>query len=324
MKFLISGGSGFIGSHLSASLVHDGHEVVILTRSFTPPLAGEPPSSGSRDFPRGQGQGGGLRYVAWDAKSPDGSWSSELSSSDGVINLAGASIGTRRWTRRRMAELLGSRLSATSAIVRAIELAPAEGRPAVLVSASGIDYYGDRRDDAVLIEDGAPGDSFLARLTQQWEGAAQKAAPLGVRVCCIRTAMAFGREAPAFRLLTFPFRLFVGGPLGDGRQWFTWIHIDDLVGIYRLALENSQLSGPINATAPDIRRQRDVAKEIGKVMRRPSVFPVPAPLLRLVLGQQSQLLLHGRRASPAKAQAAGYAFRFGGLHEALEDLLRRR
>jgi uncharacterized protein len=311
MKFLISGGSGFVGGHLVTSLVRDGHEVVVLARSVPPPRAGERPA-------------GGLRYVTWDARTPQGDWVSELSSSDGVVNLAGANIGTRRWTRRRMAELLGSRLAATSAIVRAIEQTPAERRPRVLVSASGIDYYGDRRDDAILTEDGAPGDSFLARLTQQWEGAAQKAAPLGVRVCCIRTAMAFGREAPAFRLLILPFRLFVGGSLGDGRQWFTWIHIDDLVGIYRLALENSTLSGPINATAPDVRRQRDVAKEIGKVMRRPSLFPVPAPILRLALGQQSQLLLHGRRASPAKALAAGYAFRFGGLDEALEDLLSDR
>jgi uncharacterized protein (TIGR01777 family) len=310
MKFLISGGSGFIGSHLSASLVQDGHEVVVLARSSPP---------GAAERPRG-----GLRYMTWDSRTLQGDWISELSSSHGVINLAGANIGTRRWTRRRMAELIGSRLSATSAIVRAIEQTPAERRPRVLVSASGIDYYGDRRDDAVLTEDAAPGDSFLARLTQQWEGAAQKAAPLGVRVCCIRTAMAFGREAPAFRLLTLPFRLFVGGPLGDGRQWFTWIHIDDLVGIYRLALENSTLRGPINATAPDVRPQRDVAKEIGRVMHRPSLFPVPAPILQLALGQQSQLLLHGRRASPAKAQAAGYAFRFGGLHEALQDLLRGR
>jgi uncharacterized protein (TIGR01777 family) len=308
MKLLISGGSGFIGRHLSASLVRDGHEVVVLARSLP--------------APRARDQDGGPRYVRWDARTPHGDWVSELSSSDGVVNLAGANIGTRRWTRRRMAELLGSRLSATSAIVGAIEQTPSERRPRVLVSASGIDYYGDRRDDAVLTEDGAPGDSFLARLTQQWEGAAQKAAPLGIRVCCIRTAMAFGREAPAFRLLILPFRLFVGGPLGDGRQWFTWIHIDDLVGIYRLALENGQLNGPINATAPDVRRQRDVAREIGKVMHRPSVFPVPAPVLQRALGQQSQLLLQGRRASPAKAQAAGYAFRFGGLHEALENLLR--
>jgi uncharacterized protein (TIGR01777 family) len=221
-----------------------------------------------------------------------------------------------------MAELLGSRLAATNAIVHAIEREPAGRRPPVLVNASGIDYYGDRRDDALVTEEAAPGDSFLARLSQQWEAAAQKAVALGVRVACVRTAMAFGREAPAFRLLVLPFRLFAGGPLGDGRQWFTWIHIDDLVGIYKLALRNDQVSGPINATAPDVRQQRDVAQEIGRVMRRPSFLPAPLPLLRLALGGMADLLLHGRRATPAKAQAAGYAFRFGGIHEALVDILR--
>ena len=258
----------------------------------------------------------------WDAKTPQEPWTSELSNTDGIVNLAGANIGKWPWTRRRQAELIASRLSASVAIVQAIGAMPVDRRPSVLVNASGIDYYGDRGDDNVVTEDGPVGDSFLARLSQQWEAAAQKAAPLGVRVACIRTAMAWGREAPAFRLLTIPFRLFAGGPLGSGRQWFTWIHIDDLVGIYRLALENQQLNGPINATAPDVRREREVAREIGRVMHRPAVLPAPAFVLRLVLGQMSQLLLHGRRAAPAKAQAAGYAFRFGGLHEALEDILR--
>jgi len=304
MKVVISGGSGFIGSHLTAGLVRDGHEVVVLTRGQAASKAG-------------------VRYVSWDAKTADGAWASELSGSDGVVNLSGANIGGGRWTRKRMAELIASRVSPTSAIVSAIERTPANHRPRVLVNAAGIDYYGDRRDDTAVTEDGPLGDSFLARLGQLWEAAAQKAEPLGVRVARIRTAMVFGSEAPAFRLITLPVRLFVG-PLGDGRQWFTWIHIDDLVGIYRLALQDGRLSGPINATAPDVRRQRDVAKEMGRVLHRAAVLPVPAFLLRVALGQQSELLLDGRRAVPAKAQAAGYVFRFGGLHEALEDLLRRR
>jgi uncharacterized protein (TIGR01777 family) len=303
MKFVISGGSGFVGSHLTADLVRDGHEVVVLTRA-------EPRSRA------------GVRYVSWDAKTPDGAWASELSGASGIINLAGASVGTGRWTRRRMADLIASRVTPTLAIVGAIERTPASERPPVLVSAAGIDYYGDRRDDTVLTEDGPPGDSFLARMAQLWEEAAVKAEPLGVRVARIRTAMAFGREAPAFRQLTLSVRLFVG-PFGDGRQWFTWIHIDDLVGLYRLALQDGRLSGPVNATAPDVRRQREVAREMGGILHRPAVIPVPAPLLKIALGQQSELLLHGRRAAPAKAQTAGYAFRFGGLHEALENLLRR-
>ena len=305
MKVLISGGSGFIGSHLVASLVNDGHDVVVLSRR-----------------PEPMNTARGVRYVTWDARSANGDWVKELSGAQAVVNLAGASIGSWPWTRRRMAELLSSRLSATAALVQALERTPAQ-RPPVLVSASGIDYYGDRGDE-VITEESQAGDSFLARLSQQWETAAQKAEPLGVRVVRIRTSMVFGREAFAFRLLTLPFRLFVGGPLGNGRQWFTWIHIDDIVGLYRLALEDPRVSGAVNAVAPDIRREGEVAKEIGRVLRRPALIPVPAFVLKLVLGKEAQLLLHGRRAEPAKARGYGYQFRFGGLHEALEDIRRAR
>ena len=306
MKVLISGGSGFIGGHLVKSLTKDGHEVVVLSRRL-----------GTKDPPKG------VRFVTWDARSPDGDWVREVAGAQGVVNLAGASIGSWPWTRQRMAELLSSRLSATAALVQAIGRTPADHRPPVFVSASGIDYYGDRGDE-VITEGSDPGDSFLARLSQQWEAEAQKAEPLGVRVARIRTAMVFGREALAFRLLTLPFRFFLGGPLGNGRQWFTWIHIDDIVGLYRLALEDTRVSGPLNAVAPDIRRERDVATEIGRVLHRPAVFPAPAFGLRLVLGQEAQLLLHGRHAQPARALAYGYRFRLGGLHEALEEALPRR
>ena len=303
MKVLIAGGSGYIGRHLSNSLLKDGHQVVVLTRGPTQPTAAS-----------------ALRTVTWDARSADGAWASELNGADAIVNLAGMSIGSWPWTKRRMAELLASRLGPTTAIVQAIERTPADRRPKVLVSASGIDYYGDRGDE-VITEESSPGDSFLARVTQQWEAAAAKAEPLGVRVVRIRTSMAFGRRAPAFNLLVLPFRLFAGGPLGSGRQWFTWIHVNDLVGLYRLGIEDIRLTGPVNAVAPDIRREREVAREIGHVMHRPAIVPAPAFALRLVLGQESQLLLHGRHALPAKAQAAGYQFRLGDLPQALEDAL---
>ena len=306
MKVLISGGSGFIGSRLVTSLAKDGHDVVVLSRR---PETKTLPS--------------GVRYVTWDARSVSGDWVKELSGAQAVVNLAGASIGTWPWTKRRMLELISSRVSPTTALVQALERTPAMLRPPVLVSASGIDYYGDRGDE-VITEESGPGDSFLAQLGQQWESAAQMAEPLGVRVVRIRTSMVFGPEAYAFRLLTLPFRFFVGGPLGNGRQWFTWIHVDDIVGLYRLALEDRRVSGPLNGVAPDIRRQRDLAKEIGRVLHRPALIPVPSFVLRLVLGKEAQLLLHGRHAEPAKALGYGYRFRVGGLHEALEETLRRR
>ena len=301
---MIAGGSGLIGRYLAGNLVKDGHEVVVLSRGGKTTTA---PA--------------GVRFVSWDARTAKGDWAKELSGAQGVINLAGASIGSRRWTRRRMEDLISSRLSATGALVQALERTPADRRPPVLVNASGIDYYGDRGDE-VIAEDGAPGDSFLARLSQQWEAAAQKAEPLGVRVVRIRTAMVFAHDALAFRLLALPFRFFGGGPLGNGRQWFTWIHLDDIAGLYRLALEDSRASGPINAVAPDVRREREVAKEIGRVLHRPAFLPASALLLRLALGAQAQLLLDSRHAIPAQAQALGYRFKFGGLREALEDVTR--
>jgi uncharacterized protein len=306
MKVLISGGSGLIGRRLVAKLVEGGYDVVVLSRR---PQTTNPPS--------------GVRYLTWDARTADGDWVKELSGAQGIINLAGASIGSRPWTRRRMAELISSRLSATAALVQALERTPAERRPPVFVSASGIDYYGDRGDEAITEESHA-GDSFLARLSEKWETAAQKAEPLGVRVVRIRTAMVFSRDALAFRLLTLPFRLFVGGPLGNGRQWFTWIHLEDIVGLYQLALEDPRVTGPVNAVAPDLRREREVAKEIGRVLHRPALIPVPSFALKLLLGKMAQLLLHGRRAEPKKALDYGYRFRLGGLHEALEETSRRR
>jgi uncharacterized protein (TIGR01777 family) len=312
VKILIAGGSGYIGRRLTASLVDDGHHVVVLTRGQ--PRAFPPP-------PAGEGQGGGPSYVTWDARTADGNWVNELAGAQGIVNLAGATIGSWPWTRRRMAEMLSSRLSATAALVQGLERTPAERRPAVLVSASGIDYYGDRGDE-VITEESQPGDSFLARLSQQWETAARKAEAVGLRVVAMRTSMVFGRGAPAFNLLTLPVRLFVGGPLGSGRQWFTWIHVDDIVGLYRFGLENERLSGAVNAVATDVRRQVEVAKEIGGILHRPTWFPAPAPLLRVALGAMSELLLDGRKAVPEKAKAAGYQFKFGGLPQALEEALR--
>jgi len=293
-----------IGRRLTHSLLGDGHEVVVLTRG----AAGAPKA--------------GLRLVTWDGRTVSGGWVSELSNTAAVVNLAGASIGGGRWTRRRMQEILATRLAATGAIVEAIKRLPDGQRPAVLVSASGIDYYGNRGDEEIN-EASSPGTSFLASVCRQWEAAADMAAPLGVRVVRVRTSLVIAPEALAFRLLTLPFRLFAGGPLGNGRQWFTWIHVDDIVGLYRLAVERQALSGPINAVAPDVRRQREVATEIGRVMHRPSWLPVPAAALRLVLGRQSELLLDGRHARPQRAEAEGYRFRYGGLREALLAALHR-
>ncbi|HEY0493758.1 MAG TPA: TIGR01777 family oxidoreductase [Candidatus Dormibacteraeota bacterium] len=302
MRVVIAGGTGFIGRHLSAGLLANGDEVIVLSRSAT---ADPVPV--------------GVRVVLWDPAAEVGAWSSALQGAGAVINLAGTSIGSRRWTRRRMDQILASRLRGTRAIVKAMGRLPAADRPPVLLNASGIDYYGDRGEEMVNEQSGA-GGSFLAHVCQQWEAAALEAEPLGTRVVLMRTALVFGREAAAFRLMVLPFRTFAGGPLGNGSQWFTWIQIEDLVGLYRLALDREAVRGPLNAVAPDLRRQRQVAAEIGRALHRPSVVPAPAPLLRLALGKQADLLLHGRRAN-SRAAELGYQFRLGDLPAALQGSL---
>jgi uncharacterized protein (TIGR01777 family) len=298
---LVAGGSGFVGRRLVEELATRGYEVAVLSRNPERSAAGLPD---------------GARAVGW-----NGDWAGELPGAAGVVNLAGASIGGGRWTTRRKQTILSSRVETTSRLVDAIRALPAARRPPVLVNASGIDYPGDRGEEPVT-EEAGPGGSFLARVCVEWEGAARRAEELGVRVVLMRTSFVFGPRAPAVRLMALPFRLFVGGPLGGGGQWFPWISLEDTARLYALALERHSLSGPVNVVAPEQLRQREVARELGHVLHRPSAFPTPAPLLRLVLGEQADLLLHGQRAEPRKALAAGFEFRHPLLRAALEEALR--
>jgi hypothetical protein len=200
---------------------------------------------------------------------------------------------------------------------------PAADRPKVLVNASGIDIYG-HRPGGELTEDSPPGDSFLAGVVVAWEGAARAADALGVRVVLARTALIIAPEALAWRLILVPFRRFAGGPLGSGRQRFTWIHVDDAVGLYDLAIRDGSIVGPLNMVAPDVPTQGDLGRAIGRKMHRPAIIPVPAFILRLVLWGQADIVLHGRVAVPARALAAGYEFRHATVESALRDVLARR
>ncbi|HEY8632958.1 MAG TPA: DUF1731 domain-containing protein, partial [Candidatus Limnocylindrales bacterium] len=186
--------------------------------------------------------------------------------------------------------------------------------------ASGIDIYGNR-PDGEMTEDSQPGDSFLAGVVVAWEEAARAAEALGVRVVLARNALIVAPEAPAWRLILLPFRLFVGGPLGSGRQRFTWVHIDDAVGLYDLAVRNPSIRGPVNVVAPEVPTQRELGRAIGRAMHRPAIMPLPAFILRLVLWGQADVVLHGRVAIPAKALAAGYEFRHPTVDSALRDVL---
>jgi uncharacterized protein len=283
MKVVVGGGSGYIGRALVRSLAEDGHDVVVLSR------------------------GSGPSGVSWlrAAEQVDGA--------DAVVNLAGTSIGGSRWTRRRKEVIVSSRVETTRTLVEAIQAA--DRKPSVLVTASGIGYYGAGGDE-VLDEDAPAGDSFLARVCVAWE-AAGAAAP--VRHVAVRTALVVGPGAQAIRMMALPFRLFAGGPIGGGRQWFPWISLADLVRVYRLALDDASLSGAVNAVAPEQIRQREAAREIGAVLHRPSVVPTPAGAVRLALGEQAELILDGQRAVSRKLDRL--EFRYGGLRAALENAL---
>ena len=308
MRIVVAGGSGMLGRRLTARWIGSGDEVTVLTRNPAR-IAGTLPSR--------------VTARRWNPSVVDGDLVEALRGADAVVNLAGVSIGGRPWTPGRKRAILQSRLDVTNSIVEAIGRLPATDRPKVLVNSAGIDVYGDR-PDGVLTEESEPGDSFLAGVVVAWESAARAAEPLGVRVVLARTALIMAPEAPAWRLVLLPFRLLVGGPLGSGRQRFTWIHVDDAVGLYDLAVRDSSIVGPVNMVAPEVPTQRELARAIGQAMHRPAFFPVPAFLLRLVLWGQADIVLHGRVAIPAKAIDAGYKFQYPTVESALRDVIGTR
>jgi uncharacterized protein len=283
MRVVIGGGSGLVGRALVRSLAEDGYEAVVLSRGAAP---GD---------------------VSWERAAE------QVDGADAVVNLAGTSIGGSRWTRRRKEAIVSSRVETTRTLVEAIEAA--DRKPAVLVTASGIGYYGAGGDE-VLDEESPAGNSFLARVCVAWEAAGAEAP---VRHVAVRTALVVGPGAQAIRLMALPFRLFAGGPIGGGRQWFPWISLADLVRVYRVAIDDASLNGPLNAVAPEQIRQREAAKQIGTVLHRPSAVPTPAAAVRLALGEQAELILDGQRAVSRKLDS--FEYRYRGLRAALENAL---
>ena len=304
MKVVVAGGSGLIGTALCRALVAEGHEVVVLTRGV----------SSTRSPVRG------ARTATWDPRTR-GDWTAEIAGAGAIINLAGASIGRWPWTSSRKQVLRESRLTATRALVDAIGALPESARPAVLLQASGTDLY-EGRDDVPAGEDTPPGGSFLAGLCLDWEAEATAAAAVGVRVVLLRTSSVIARGAPYLRVVSAPFRLFVGGRLGSGRQWVSWVDITDVVGLYLFALESDAIDGPLNVSAPDPRQQVDYARALATALHRPHWFPTPRWLIRALLGDQATLPLGSRRVWPTKALAAGYVFERGSLEDALRIAVR--
>jgi uncharacterized protein len=295
MKVAVAGANGLIGSNLVRALRARGAEVVALVRQ--PRHAGE---------------------VRWDPNT-GGEWTRSIDGADGVVNLAGANVGGKRWTEDYKREIRESRLRSTGALVEAMRAA--SRRPRVFVSASAVGYYGDRGDDEVT-ESTPPGNDFLATLCKQWEEEAGRAEQLGVRTVLLRTGVVLERNDSALAKMIPPFKAFVGGPIGSGRQWFPWIHIDDEVGLILWALDGT-VRGPVDAVSPAPVRMKEFARALGRALGRPAVLPVPAFALRLAMGEMAEVLLGGQRALPRKALEGGYRFRFEDVDLALRDVLAR-
>ena len=301
MKIIVSGGSGLIGRALVASLAGDGHRAVVLSRR----------PERLRDLPAG------ASAAAWDARSAD-RLAPLVSGADAVVHLAGESIADGRWSDERKRRIRDSRVDSSAAVAEAI--AAAEARPAVLLQASAVGFYGDRGDEK-LTEESASGDDFLAEICREWEDASAAVEAHGVRRAVLRTGVVLAAEGGALPKMMLPFRLFAGGPVGGGGQYMPWIHLADEVGAIRFLLDNPGASGPFNLTAPEPLTNREFSRVLGRVLRRPSLLPAPAFALKLALGEMSKIVLEGQRALPHRLREAGYRFRFPDAEAALRDLV---
>ncbi|WP_347259774.1 TIGR01777 family oxidoreductase [Rudaea sp.] len=294
MRCLITGGSGFIGRALCRSLLADGHEAIVLTRD---------PQRARRRLPA---------QVALIERLRD------APNVDAVVNLAGENLAERRWTEARKQALRESRLATTRNLVDWI--GACKHNPRVLVSGSAVGWYGARGDEE-LAEDAAAGNDFAAQLCRDWEAEAAKATAFGVRVCRVRTGIVLDADGGALEKMLLPFRLGLGGPFGDGRQWMSWIAREDEVRLIRWLIDTESAQGAYNATAPMPVTNADFTRALGAALHRPAILPAPAFALRLMLGEMADLLLTGQRVIPARAQAQGFKFLRGDLAAALNAIL---
>lgn len=305
-KIVIAGGTGFVGTALARALVADGHGVVVLSRRENPRVPA------------------GVRSAVWrpgsgEAETPG--LEEALEGARAVVNLAGESIAGGRWTKAQKLRIHDSRISSTKSLVDAVKSLPSSRRPSIFISSSAVGYYGSTGDEP-LDEASPPGDDFLARVCVDWEAEARRAEDFGLRTAFIRTGLVLGTGGGALPRMLLPFRLFVGGPMGSGNQWMSWVHLDDLVGLYRAALKSPDAAGPFNGTAPNPVTNREFAKAVGEAMGRPSRLPAPAPLLRLALGEMADaLLLGGQRVLPRRAEDLEFVFRYPHVGPALFDIL---
>ena len=299
MKVFITGGRGFVGSHLTRFLLDQGCEVVGISRS-----------KHFGDFQHEQ-----FRYVSADTTKP-GSWQEELKDTDVVVNLAGVSI-FNYWTKKYKQAIYDSRVLTTRHLVEALP----DKNTISFISTSAIGYYGDRGDD-LLTETEPPGSDFLARVCRDWETEAFKAEQKGSRVAIARFGIVADKSGGAMKIMIPPFKLFVGGPLGDGTQFFPWIHLEDLINALWYLIKNDELRGPFNTCAPEPVRNRDLTKTIGSILHRPTIFKVPKFAIRLVIGELGSMVLSSQRGKPEKLLNSGFEFQYPTFRQAMEEVLK--
>ncbi len=301
MRVIITGGTGMIGRALSRDLVRDGHEVIILSRN---------PQEHRQNVPDK------AELIEWDAKSAHG-WLEYADGASGIINLAGVNIGESRWTEKRKKAILSSRIDSGKAVVEAINLA--KNKPAWVIQASAVGYYG-ASGDQILTEDSPAGNEFQSIVCQEWESSTKPLDEMGIRRVVIRSGLVLDRFDGALPRMAMPFRLFVGGQLGNGEQWFSWIHLNDEVQAIRFLIDRAELKGVFNLTAPNPVRNREFTSALGKVLKRPSWIPVPAFALEIIFGEMARVLLTGQRVVPERLLAAGYKFQFPEIISALKEI----
>lgn len=298
LRFLITGGTGFIGTYLRSRLLKEGHYLTIITRN---------PDQYREE------QAVNQQFIHWDSDL-----SGEIAKSDGVINLAGQNLVGVRWTEKLKEAIYKSRIDSTGKLVEAMK--KADKKPGLFISASAAGYYGEN-GDRIVDESFPPGDDYLARVCQDWEAEALKAVDLGIRVAIPRMGIALQDNGGMVGKMKLPFQLFVGGPVGHGKQYIPWVHMEDLCRALLYPVENENLKGPYNANAPNPVTMDELASVMGRIMRRPAFFRVPEFVLKLVLGEGAGPVVTSLRNHPEKLLGKGFKFEFENFEEALADIL---
>lgn len=301
-KILITGATGIIGSVLTKKLIEKNYAVSVFTRDI---------SKAKKIIP------GAFEYIKWIYEKPE-LWMNHLAGKDAIIHLSGANLFNKRWDKKYKKIIWESRVLSTHNIVEAIK--KISNKPEVFICASGSNYYGEKYDE-ILTEENPPGNDFLAQLCSAWENQAAKVEKLGIRRVSMRTGAVLSTKGGALKEFLTPFRFFVGGPIGTGKQWFPWIHIEDTINVYIFALENKNLTGGVNLSAPNCVTMDEFAKRFGKVLHRPSFFKVPKIILRIVVGEVAESIVKSMRMNPEKLMENNFHFKFNNLEEALKDLL---